>query len=106
MNYSFINIKNSVLIVAGIIILAVAVLIFLFVSAILSDKVALGSPVRVLHNPLVTWVEPEAEVRRNQNGDWSELEAGNKLGDDDIIRTGLLGNVDISFSEGTSYNFV
>ena len=101
MYYNYINIKKSVLIVSIIIILAIGISVYMLVFAVTENKVALRTPVRVLHNPRVTWVLPEAEMRSTKNGVWTEVSPGQKLDNDDNLRTGPYGNVDISFSEGT-----
>lgn len=97
----FTNIKKSVLIIAAMIILIIGVCAYLFFSAMSEHTIALRSPVRVLHNPKITWVLPEAEIRKTAHGSWEEAEAGQKLNGDSLIKTGPFGNVDISFSEGT-----
>jgi hypothetical protein len=75
--------------------------VYFSMVAISEDKMSFRTPVRILHNPKVTWAEPEAEMRNSTDKEWTEVEPGLRLNVNSYIRTGPYGNIDISFSEGT-----
>lgn len=93
--------KKKNIIILSVILAVIAVVVYYSMSLISEGRMSLRSPVRVLHNPKVTWAQPEAEMKSADSEDWIEVEPGLKLSVDSFIRTGPFGNVDISFSEGT-----
>lgn len=74
---------------------------YFVMTAVSADKIAFRAPVRILHNPKVTWAEPVSEMSGSLNDDWEEVEPGMALDVGSYLRTGNYGNMDISFSEGT-----
>lgn len=93
--------KTTVIIVSLLISVVTAAGAVFAVRAMAADTMAVRTPVRILHNPVVTWAEPEAEKIDSTEGEWTAIEPGMKLKVDGYVRTGSYGAVDISFSEGT-----
>ncbi|MDC7225995.1 MAG: OmpA family protein [Spirochaetales bacterium] len=101
MRSNHLNIKTRVLVAAFLLAAVILVAVILIARSISADKLALRSPVRVMHNPKVTWAVPDAEVCKTSSGDWTEIGPGQRLVAGSSIKTGHYGNVDISFDEGT-----
>lgn len=91
---------KKIIIIAAAVILALTVIILIFSSR---EALFVRSPFVVLQNPVITYITGDAEVLK-KNGEqlsWLPLEVGAKLKNEDVVRTGSYGNMDIRFSDKT-----
>jgi len=95
------NIKKSFLLAALIALLLVIFVITATVRLAARSELAFRSPVRILKNPVATWVVPESLIFDKGDRDGKEIETGQKIGEKSFIRTGEGGEVDLRFDDGT-----
>ncbi|HAK45690.1 MAG TPA: hypothetical protein DCO79_07200 [Spirochaeta sp.] len=93
--------KKNLVIIIPIILIIIGGAAYFTMRAISDGKLSIRTPIRILHDPKVTWAEPEVDMSATDDGEWVEVEPGLKLDVGSYIRTGHFGSADISFAEGT-----
>ncbi len=95
------NTRRSVLLVTLVILISLIGILIFTVIMIKNNNLNFQTPVLIRENPTVTYSSGETYYRKKNSDDWLPVEIGLILKENESVKTGIDGFLDIKFSNGT-----